>query len=189
MCLSVTALFIVVYTFTFNNYELYNLGSIDYTTHSIIQAMGVEREYLPIKTKEHFEDFEYRPYALLALTNNQEATPSATIIKNETPYLLATIENNQNKQTTFELPRLFYAGYELRWKAEGSIKRVTVPYTQSDIGLIETTITDNGTLEVQYTGGKWYPLICLTASVTLICLFTVLYQYSFTKKKIWLEKV
>ena len=69
----------------FNNFQLYELGTIDYTTHSIIQAMGVEQEYLPIKTKGKYKTIDDRSYTLLPLTNTENATPSATIITNETP--------------------------------------------------------------------------------------------------------
>ncbi len=187
--LSALGILIVAYTYRFNNYELYELGTIDYTTHSIIQAMGVENEYLPVRSKDKFYEFDARSYNLLPLTNIETATPSATIQTNETPYLLAKIENNESKETVFELPRLFYAGYELIWQAEGATNRVSLPYSQGENGLITTVIPGNGTLEVQYTGGKWYPILCLGAVVAFGYLSVLLYRYSFTKKSIWLEKV
>lgn len=186
--LSILVIFIVAYTFKFNNYELQNLGSIDYTTHSIIQAMGVEREYLPIKTKEQFETFDERPFSLIPLTNTEKATPSATIVTNETPYLLAAIENNEDKQTVFELPRLFYAGYELMWQADGAATTTSLTYNQSNTGLITTMLEGNGMLEVQYTGGRWYFLFWLGAVITFGYLLVLMYTYS-TKKTSWLEKL
>jgi hypothetical protein len=187
--LSVLALFIVSYTYVFNNYALYELGTIDYTTHSIIQAMGVEREYLPIKTREQFEPLETRPYSVLAITNNVTATPSATIVTNETPYMLAKIEYNNSKETVFELPRLFYAGYQLSWQPEGSNTKTVVPYTQSKNGLITANLVGNGMLEVQYTGGKWYPLVWMAAAAATSYFGVLAYYYVTAKKKIWLEKV
>jgi len=189
VALGFLGIFIVAYTFMFNNYQLYELGTIDYTTHSIIQAMGVEQEYLPANTKGKYYVIDNREYLLLPLTNAEYATPSATIVTNETPYLLAEIENNESKQTIFELPRLFYAGYELKWRAEGASAAITLPYGQSKDGLITTVIPGNGTLQVQYTGGWWYTALCFSAVVILSYLFVLIYKYSYTKKPIWLERI
>ncbi len=179
MALGVLAIFIVTYTFKFNNYALYELGKIDYTTFSILQATGVDHEYLPVNAKKEFENLEKRPRLILPFTNNVIATPSAQIEINETPYLLAKIENNQNKQTVFELPRLFYAGYNLKWKADGNHLEKSLPYTQSSNGLISTTISGNGSLEVQYTGGNWYWLACLSAVAASGLLVWLLYREYF----------
>jgi hypothetical protein len=157
------SLFVIAYTYVFNNYQLYELGTIDYTTHSIIQAMGVEQEYLPINTKNRYKELDNRPYALIALTNNASATPSAQIVENQTPYLKAVIDGNESKQTSFELPRLYYAGYTLRWQADNSKSSIVLPYTQSNNGLITTAVPGNGTLTVQYTGGIWYPIVVIIA--------------------------
>jgi hypothetical protein len=186
--LGILSIIIVGYTLVFNNYEMYELGTIDYTTHSIIQATGVEQEYLPVKTKEKIETFDKRPYALMPLTNIGQSTPSATINTNETPYLTANILNNESKKTEFELPRLFYAGYKLNWISEDNNITISLPYKQSNNGLIKTVIPGNGTLEVQYIGGWWYPLFCLGSVITLVYLLLLMYKYSFTKKPIWLEK-
>ena len=183
------SIFIVTYTFMFNNFQLYELGTIDYTTHSIIQAMGVEQEYLPIKTKGKYKTIDDRSYTLLPLTNTENATPSATIITNETPYLLAEIRNNESKQTIFELPRLFYAGYKLKWQAENASEAITLSYSQSKDGLITTVIPGNGTLEMQYTGGWWYTTLCFSAVVVLGYLLALIYKYSCTKKPVWLERI
>jgi len=189
VALGFLGIFIVAYTFMFNNYQLYELGTIDYTTHSIIQAMGVEQEYLPANTKGKYYVIDNREYLLLPLTNAEYATPSATIVTNETPYLLAEIENNESKQTIFELPRLFYAGYELKWRAEGASAAITLPYGQSKDGLITTVIPGNGTLQVQYTGGWWYTALCFSAVVILSYLFVLIYKYSYTKRPIWQERI
>ncbi len=187
--LGVLAVFIIVFTFVFNNFELYELGQIDYTTHSIIQAMGVEREYLPSETKANFETADDRPYEIIAVTNNVEATPSAKIIVNETPYLLAEISNNEGKKTAFEFPRLFYAGYKFTWQADNNNKKVTLPYQEGRYGFMQADVTGNGTLELQYTGGQWYPLIWTGAILCGGYLAFLIYQSLVKKKKIWLDKI
>jgi hypothetical protein len=171
-------IFIVAYTFVFNNYQLYELGTIDYTTHSIIQAMGVEEEYLPEKTKGKYYELDDRKYLLLPLTNTEKSTPSATITTNETPYLKAEIQNNDSRQTLFELPRLFYAGYELAWKAEGDAVTRVLPYGQSQDGLITTVIPGNGTLEVQYTGGRWYAFSWVGAAAVFGYLLVLMFKFN-----------
>lgn len=186
--LGAVATFVLVYTFIFNNYELYDIATIDYTTHSIIQAMGVEQEYLPVQSRKEMEPLETRGYGILPLTNNETATPSATIVENETPYMLAKIENNQGKETVFELPRLFYAGYELKWQADGESTRTTLPYEQSEDGLITVLVPGNGTLQVNYTGGKWYSFLWLGAVTAAAYLGWLAYQYFYTKKRVWLGK-
>jgi len=188
IALGILSIFIISYTFVFNNFELYELGKIDYTTHSIIQAMGVEREYLPSNAKANFEALDERSYQVLPLTNTESPIPSATIIENETPYMLVKIENNNSKKTLFELPRLFYAGYELKWKAEDKNEATTLSYDQSRYGLITTTIFGNGTLEVQYTGGQWYPLLVASSVLVFGYLSLLMYKYH-TKRNIWLEKL
>lgn len=187
--LAILAIFIVTYTFKFNNYKLFEIGKIDYTTFSILQATGVDQEYLPVNAKKEFENLEKRPRLILPLTHNEAATPSANIVTNETPYLLANISGNENQQTQFELPRLFYAGYELSWKAQGADHHVSLLYSQSKSGLIATTIPGNGTLEVQYTGGKWYWLACWSAIAISAYLLWLLYRYAVVQDKVWLEKL
>ena len=186
--LGILSVFIISYTFVFNNFELYELGKIDYTTHSIIQAMGVEREYLPSNTKANLEILEERSYQVLPLTNSESPSPSATIIKNETPYMLVKIENNDSKETIFELPRLFYAGYELKWKTEGENETSILPYDQSEHGLITTTVIGNGKLEVQYIGGQWYPLLVTGSVIVFGYLSLIMYRY-YTKRNLWFEKL
>ncbi len=165
--LGLLGIFIVWYTYLFNNYQLYELKTIDYTTHSIIQATGAQQEYLPIKAKQNLAQFDQRPSGIIAISNPTTATPSASILVNQTPYMLASVENNESTSTIFELPRLYYPGYQLTWQAQNQTDPITLPYTQSDRGLIATTITGNGTLEVQYQGGWWYKYIWLTALLSL----------------------
>jgi len=179
LSLSALAVFIVAFTFKFNNYELYNIGNIDYTTFSIIQATGLDSEYLPVAAKTQSEYLEKRPRIILPVSNTTSSTPSAVIVTNQTPYLRANISNNENKETKFELPRLFYAGYELKWKAAGNNKVSSLSYSQSENGLIITNISGNGSLEVQYTGGKWYWLSCLASLVALGYLLWLLYRNFF----------
>jgi len=186
--LGVLALSIVMYTFTFNNYQLFEIGKIDFTTFSILQATGVDQEYLPVNAKREFEPLEKRPRLILPLTNNETSTPSAQITTNETPYLLAKIGNNENKQTLFELPRLFYGGYDLGWQAENAQASIALPYDQSKSGLITTMISGNGMLEVQFTGGKWYWISCVSAVAVLGYLIWLLYRSIHLKKPVWFEK-
>lgn len=189
LALGILGIIIILYTFKFNSYHMYELKTIDYVTHSIIQATGVEQEYLPIKAKEKSDALGNRLYTLLPLTNNNRATPSASIITNETPYLLAKISNNESKKTLFELPRLYYSGYELRWQPEGTDTIILLPYSQSENGLITSFISGNGKLEVQYTGEKLYTLFCFCAFLVFGYFIILIYKYSYTKKPIWFERI
>lgn len=177
------SIIMIGYTFLYNDFEMYELGVIDYTTHSIIQAMGVEREYLPIRSIDAYESFNNREYKLIPEPIFSAATPSADIIKNETPYLLAEIHNNESKVTTFEIPRLYYSGYKLTWKPKDTDEELDVLYNQSENGLIETTIPGNGELEVQFTGGKYFKLFSILAGVAFLSYTIVAYRF-FNSKKI-----
>jgi hypothetical protein len=128
-----------------------------------VQATGVDDEYLPVRAKQAAKSLEDRPRLIIPLTTRSTATPSASITINETPYLLARIENNADQETVFELPRLFYAGYEMKWTVDGSQQGIALPYDQSDQGLITVKLTGNGTLEAQFTGGKWYVVSWIVA--------------------------
>ena len=137
----------------FNGYTVYNAYNFNMINEINIQdinlserGMGWEREYLPIVTENDLDYFENRNQEILIKEGNAEIT----ILENDTPSLKATIENC-SVETTIELPRIYYLGYDAKILDDNG-NEIKLELYMNDKGFIETKISSNGTLILKYAG-------------------------------------
>jgi hypothetical protein len=172
------------------------LKHIDVTTAAAVGALGVDQEYLPLLTKDHREELAERPTGVLALPSTLlttksttphsastsalplPATPSAQIIADDPPYLEFTISSNDGHTTNFELPRLYYLGYQIEfWPAtapsQSTNLHYNLAYLENDRGLMAITVVGNGRVVVTYPGTLGYRLGLWLAGGTLVVILAV----------------
>ncbi len=137
------------YTYHVDN-ETVDLNQINYNL-----GMGNQEEYLPGKVVKNYEYYKERSHDILI--KDQEATISN--IKDEVPNLSFDIKTE--KETTIELPRLYYIGYELKCAEK------IMPLSESDQGFLEATITTSGTCHLKYPGPKSYIISKILCGLTL----------------------
>ncbi len=128
---------------------LISVFSIHYRNDSILDksydefmmegaAMGWQHEYLPEKALNHENYYENRSNDIINIRGK-----SATILSNQVPNLVFEAKAN----STLELPRFYYIGYELLDESGNS-----VPIYENEMGMIEVNITENGIYSLHYPG-------------------------------------
>ena len=134
----------VRYTDNVGNIEEYSLGHISGMDNECIAGMG-RAEYLPTKA------YENRFY-IATRENNIYVLTGKAIIENENKTLQEMTANIKTleEETVFELPYVYYPGYEIR--ADGII----VENFETENGLLGFKLNNNDsiTLEVKYKGTK-----------------------------------
>lgn len=108
-------------------------------------SLGVQSEYLPIKTINNIDYFKYR----IEYIYIKDGKAKTHILENNTPYLKSEIELISDN-ITIELPRIYYLGYEIKLTdKEGNISKID--YYENKYGFIETKLNKSGILEISYT--------------------------------------
>ena len=85
--------------------------------------------------------------------------------ENNVPTLEAEIEDCEN-ETTIELPRIYYLGYEATLEENGTTKKLEL--YMNDKGFIETKVNSNGILKLTYKGTLMMQIANAISIITLI---------------------
>jgi hypothetical protein len=112
-------------------------------TYDNYAGLGWQGEYLPAKTYYHLDYYNVRGNDIIIKSGN------CNINKNfdNAPKLEFTVENIK-EETTIELPRLFYYGYELKNIDTGE----QISLIENENGFIEAKIDKNGVYQLDYKG-------------------------------------
>lgn len=149
----------VSYTDNVKNIEEYSLGHISGMDNECIAGMG-RAEYLPTKAYENRFYIATRENKIYVLTGK-------AIIENENKTELEMTANIKTleEETVFELPYIYYPGYEIR--TDGII----VENFETENGLLgfKLNSNENITLEVKYTGTKIMKISMIISLLGLIC--------------------
>ena len=128
-------------------------------------SLGVQSEYLPIKTINNINYFKYRGEYIFI----KEGKAKTNILENNTPYLKSEIELISDN-IIIELPRLYYLGYQLNLTdKEGNTSKIE--YYENEYGFIEIEVNKSGLLEVSYKGtiaNKISNYVCLVTIIIYI---------------------
>lgn len=159
---------VVIITIAFNVFTVYNAYNFDILKDRKLEdidmssyGMGWQREYLPINTENNLEYFDSRNDDILV--KNGSATIS--VKENNVPTLKAEIEDCEN-ETTIELPRIYYLGYEATLEGNGTTKKLEL--YMNDKGFIETKVNSNGILKLTYKGTLMMQIANAISIITLI---------------------
>lgn len=157
-----------------NKYE--NVNSISKeTVETSSGAMGLSREYLPVKVKENLEYFNNRNQDIIIKKGSAETN----IIENKTPYLQfkINIETN-NEEVKLELPRIYYMGYEIKLKtSDGNEEKID--YYENENGFMEFGINKSGIIIIDYKGTTLNKI----ANIISILMIIIYLIFVFVKKK------
>ncbi len=121
-------------------------------------AMGWQHEYLPENALNHEDYYNNRNANILAKDGD-----SAVILSNQVPNLVFEAKEN----STLELPRFYYIGYELLDDENKSI-----PIYENEMGMIEVRIPKNGIYSLHYPGTKVQKV---SNVITIISIFSFLF--------------
>ena len=135
---------------TLDNYNLTEIG------------MGLQQEYLSVKTKENIDYFNNRNDEVLVKSGKAEIT----LLKNITPYLKFNVESSES--VTLELPRLYYLGYQI--KARYDTSEEEIPYYENENGFIEINLKKGAIIEVDYKGTKLDRISNIISIITFLFL-------------------
>lgn len=159
---------VVIIAIAFNVFTVYNAYNFDILKDRKLEdidmssyGMGWQREYLPINTENNLEYFDSRNDDILV--KNGSATIS--VKENNVPTLEAEIEDCEN-ETTIELPRIYYLGYEATLEGNGTTKKLEL--YMNDKGFIETKVNSNGILKLTYKGTLMMQIANAISIITLI---------------------
>ena len=170
---------ILIFIIAFNGYTVYNTYNFDtIKSYSIEEVdiseygMGWEKEYLPMNTINDLSYFYNRNNEIIVKKGKAEIT----IEENNTPDLKAKI-TNCDEETTIELPRIYYLGYDLKIIDENGKKEKLEIY-MNEKGFMETKINSNGVLELDYTGTVANKVANIISIITIIgCVCTYIYFF------------
>lgn len=175
LCLLIVILFngFTVYkAYDFNRFEYKKIKDIDISDY----GMGWQKEYLPMQTKNNIEYFENRNQDIIIKDGNADIN----ILENNTPYLKAEIKNIES-ETTIELPRIYYLGYEAKLMENETITKLELHI--NDNGFIETKINSNGILVLEYKGTLANKIANYIAIITIIGILIYLIIRFYKKKE------
>ena len=140
---------------------------------------GWQREYLPINTQNNLDYYDSRNEDVLV----KDGYATISVQENNVPSLKAEIKDCQG-ETTIELPRIYYLGYEATLE-ENENKEKLYLY-MNDRGFLETKINSNGILILKYKGTIAMRIANVVSIVTLIgiaCYVVVWYIFKRVKRK------
>ena len=134
-------------------------------------SLGVQSEYLPIKTINNIDYFKYRKEYIYI----KDGKAKTNIIENNTPFLKSEIELISDN-ITIELPRIYYLGYEIKLTdKEGNTSKID--YYENEYGFIETKLNKSGILKINYKGTLANKIANYISILTIsICLSILLYK-------------
>ena len=161
----VIALIIIILFNGFTVYKAYDfdilierkLEDIDMSSY----GTGWQREYLPINTQNNLEYYDSRNEDILVM----DGSATISIQENNVPTLKAEIKDC-NGETTIELPRIYYLGYEATLEENGNKEKLEL--YMNDKGFLETKINSNGTLLLKYKGTMAMKIANVVSIITLI---------------------
>jgi len=147
-----------------------NQNLIDFENFWWDGGMGWQTEYLPVSTSYNMTYFRSRGRGILI---EDALVDDVHILKDEVPDFSFEVIHLE-KSGEFELPRLFYYGYQLV-DAEGE----RIPTYESARGFLAAKIEKEGKYHLTYRGfpvSRWI-------SIVSIFFLPCLYWYTFVKKK------
>lgn len=170
----------------FNGFTVYKAYDFDILVERKLEDIdissygtGWQREYLPMNTQNNLNYYDWRTEDVLV--KNGYATIS--VQENNVPSLKAEIKDCQG-ETTIELPRIYYLGYEATLEENGNKEKLDL--YMNDRGFLETKINSNGILILKYKGTIAMKIANVVSIVTLIgiaCYVTVWYILKKVKSK------
>lgn len=107
-----------------------------------VHAGMASMEYLPTKAFKNLKYIANRKYEVIVLDNNEAVISDYTKQASNMNCKISNI----NKETTIELPYIYYLGY--RVYANGQ----EIKYTESDNGFIQINIAQDSQIKVKYLG-------------------------------------
>lgn len=107
-----------------------------------VHAGMASMEYLPTKAFKNLKYIANRKYEVIVLDNNEAVISDYTKQASNMNCKISNI----NKETTIELPYIYYLGY--RVYANGQ----EIKYTESDNGFIQINIAKDSQIKVKYLG-------------------------------------
>ena len=140
---------------------------------------GWQREYLPINTQNNLDYYDSRNEDVLV----KDGYATISVQENNVPSLKAEIKDCQG-ETTIELPRIYYLGYEATLEENENKEKLDL--YMNDRGFLETKINSNGILILKYKGTIAMRIANVVSIVTLIgiaCYVVVWYIFKRVKRK------
>lgn len=140
---------------------------------------GWQREYLPINTQNNLDYYDSRNEDVLV----KDGYATISVQENNVPSLKAEIKDCQG-ETTIELPRIYYLGYEATLEENENKEKLDL--YMNDRGFLEAKINSNGILILKYKGTIAMRIANVVSIVTLIgiaCYVVVWYIFKRVKRK------
>ena len=140
---------------------------------------GWQREYLPMNTQNNLNYYDWRTEDVLV----KKGYATISVQENNVPSLKAEIKDCQG-ETTIELPRIYYLGYEATLEENENKEKLDL--YMNDRGFLETKINSNGILILKYKGTIAMRIANVVSIVTLIgiaCYVVVWYIFKRVKRK------
>lgn len=150
------------------NFEYYSWNQLDMN-----KGLSGAGDYLPTNA------FNDDNYDYIMNRNNDiiviDGYANIEQLKNETPYLKSKIDI-QSDVATFELPRIYYLGYDITLDDGQSIDKID--YIENEKGLIEISLDKSGILEVKYARTTLNKIANVIFVITaLLCIMWYCYTY------------
>lgn len=170
----------------FNGFTVYKAYDFDILVERKLEDIdissygtGWQREYLPMNTQNNLNYYDWRTEDVLV----KKGYATISVQENNVPSLKAEIKDCQG-ETTIELPRIYYLGYEATLEENGNKEKLDL--YMNDRGFLETKINSNGILILKYKGTIAMKIANVVSIVTLIgiaCYVTVWYILKKVKSK------
>lgn len=129
------------------------------------EDMGVQKEYLPVRTSDNMNYFENRNQQIIV----RDGQASIDLIENNVPNIKANILLN-SEVAILELPALYYLGYKIELINEQG-KSIRLDYRENEYGFVEINVLDSGLLNVTYEGTLANKIARCVAVFTFIGIF------------------
>ena len=150
----------------FGNFDLTHDGMYEESTkEAVLNYNNVNKEYLPLKASNNMKYMLYRPDGIILLDFENNTNVNTNFEQIDEEENLEEVEfdfniENENKdnlnysadisgitdRTKFELPYLYYPGYQVSLNGE------SVEIFESNNGFLSCTLDKDGKIEVKYTG-------------------------------------
>ncbi|MEG1494895.1 MAG: glycosyltransferase family 39 protein [Bacilli bacterium] len=141
-------------------------------------GMGWSKEYLPETTLKNAGYYLYQENKVIS--KNSEEIEVLDYVNN-IPNMSFSL--NIMSKTTIEVPRLYYLGYNIKFK-DSTNTSINIPYRESKQGMIELDIPSSGTISITYPGTKSKQISNIIRTIFLLVLISWLL---FLSKKRCLE--
>ena len=146
-------------------YNMQNLQIVNHLPYRFNDGMGWSLEYLPMETLKKYEYFENRnPNKVISSDKNVKIK----VLNNDVPNIKFEI-NDIKKNTTLELPRLYYLGYKIVDEDGNNIE-----YFKNENGFVSIKISENGKYYVTYPGTEANQIANVVCGVAIIICILIL---------------